>query len=166
MPSTSKQPSSLEEYFKPIAEDEEHDLGSSDEEPVAIKGKSRVPRLYEVKDERHVEAFRNSVSLADEENITMGERIASLGEDRQNSGIQKNVKFGPGCSREMSHISRNTAKYREDNEDKDDGEEGRRWRKREVDSLGLKKDGGGFRGRGRGSGWGRGSSSRGGRGRW
>ncbi|CAN1795543.1 Nucleolar protein 10 [Linum perenne] len=45
MASTTKQPSSLEDYFEPIAEDEEQDLGSSDEEPDATKGRPRVPSI-------------------------------------------------------------------------------------------------------------------------
>ncbi|CAN1238166.1 Nucleolar protein 10 [Linum grandiflorum] len=161
MASSTKQPSSFEEHFEPIAGDGEQDFSSSDEEPDTIKGKSRVPRLYEVKDERHAEAFRNNVSLAVEDSLPMGERIASLGEDGRNSGIMKNVKFGPGGSREISYIPRGRAKFREDNEDKDDREEGGPGRKRGVDTLGLKKDGAEFKGQGRGRGSGRGRGRRG-----
>ncbi|CAI0625382.1 unnamed protein product [Linum tenue] len=150
---TTKQPSSLAEYFEPIAEedeDQDQDFSSSDDD---IKGKSRVPRLYEVKDERHAEAFRNSVSLAEEDSLPIGERLASLGDVGRDSGIdRKKVKFGPGGSREISFISRSSGRFnREDKEDHQEGG-GRNGRKRGVEALGLKKDrSAGFRGRGRGS---------------
>ena len=35
-------------------------------------------RLYEVKDERHAEAFLRSVSLAKEDALPLGERVAAL----------------------------------------------------------------------------------------
>ncbi|CAI0625260.1 unnamed protein product [Linum tenue] len=88
---TTKQPSSLVEYFDPIAEedeDQDQDFSSSDDDIKASKRSissqsSRLlftNRLYEVKDERHAEAFRNSVSLAEEDSLPIGERLASLGD--------------------------------------------------------------------------------------
>ncbi|KDP21176.1 hypothetical protein JCGZ_21647 [Jatropha curcas] len=151
-----KQPSLVEEHFEPISEDENlsdadaSSQSSEDDEPgndkKKIKEKSRVPRLYEVKDERHAEAFWNSVSLAGEESRPLGERVAALGDDRQISGLPNNVKLGPGGSREISFITRSSAKYKED-EDK----EPRNEKRRGVPSLGLKSSRSGFRGRGRGN---------------
>lgn len=119
--------------------------------------------MYEVKDERHAEAFWSDVSLAKEDMLPIGERVAALKADRQPSGIPSGVKFGPGGSREISFTSRSLARYKEDDEDKDRP----RGKKRGVQSLGLKPDtssrfGGRGRGRGRGRNRGRGRS----RGRW
>lgn len=103
-----------------------------------------------MKDERHAEAFWNRVSLAKEDSLPLGERVAALGDDRQTSGLPNNVKFGPGGSREISFITRSSAKYKEDEEDRET--EARGGKKRGIQSLGLKSGrSGGFRGRGRGN---------------
>ncbi|OVA14142.1 hypothetical protein BVC80_1787g234 [Macleaya cordata] len=170
MPS-KKQPSLFEEHFEPVMEVDE-DRRSSDSDASAasessedenkdkskIRKKSRVPRLYEVKDERHADAFWNSVSLAKEDALPLGERVAAL-QDPRSSGIPGNVKLGPGGSREISFISRSSAKYKEDKEEE------REARRRGIQSLGFKPDRSEFRGRGgrggggggRGRGRGRGS---------
>lgn len=114
--------------------------------------------MYEVKDERHAEAFWNRVSLAKEDALPLGERAAALSNGRQGSG---NIKSGPGGSREISFIPRSSAKYIDDDEDN----ETRRGR-RGVQSLKMQPDGYSSRGRGRGRGGGRGGrAGRGGRGR-
>lgn len=110
--------------------------------------------MYEVKDERHAEAFWNDVSLAKEDALPLGERVAALSDDRTSHGIN-NIKVGPGGSREVSFISRSSAKYVEDEEDKG----ARTERRRGIQSLKLKPERSGFRGsgsRGRGRGRGRG----------
>ncbi|XP_024029334.1 nucleolar protein 10 isoform X2 [Morus notabilis] len=167
---STKQPSLVEEHFEPVMEEEDHDLGdsdasstpeSSDDEKNNGKKRSRVPRLHEVKDERHAEAFRNRVSLAKENSLALGERLASLeNNQRASSGIPNGVKFGPGGSREISFKARRSAKYKEDEEDK---EETRREKRRGVQSLGLKSNRNMFGGRGRGGHRGRGGGRGGGR---
>ncbi|KAM7505254.1 hypothetical protein LguiB_004158 [Lonicera macranthoides] len=121
--------------------------------------------LYEVKDERHAEAFWNRVSLAKEDALPLGERVAASRSKNQGPRTWNNVKSGPGGSREISFISRSKAKYKEDEDDM----EAPREKRRGVQSLGLKPDQSSSRGRGRGRG-GRGSRGRGGRsrgrGRW
>lgn len=117
-------------------------------------------RLYEIKDDRHADAFRNNVSLAGEYDLPLGERVAALRDRQQASGISSDVKLGPGGSREISFRSRSSTKYREDDEDK----EAPRGKRRGIQSLGLKSDRTGFGGRGRGS-RGRGLRGRGPRGR-
>lgn len=133
-------------------------------------------RLYEVKDERHAQAFFDSVSLAKEDALPLGERVAALQDEEMASRLPTGVKVGPGGSREISFVSRNKAKYEEDDKDA-------RRNKRGVQSLGLKptnyekrsrgggrgnRGGGGGRGY-RGGGGGRGNrgggGGRGGRGR-
>lgn len=119
-------------------------------------------RLYEVKDERHAEAFFNRVSLAKEDSLPLGERVAALQHGQRTPGVPNDVRLGPGGSREISFISRSSAKYVEDVDDRD----GRREKRRGIQSLGLKSDKRGFPGRGRGPrGRGRGARGRG-RGRW
>lgn len=116
-------------------------------------------RLYEVKDERHAEAFWNSKSLAKEDALPLGERVKALQNDRQVSGLPNDVKLGPGGSREISFITRSSAKYKEDEEDKQ-----RHEKRRGVQALGLKSDRSGSQGRGgRGRGGYRGRARRGGR---
>ncbi|KAK3440966.1 hypothetical protein EUGRSUZ_B01227 [Eucalyptus grandis] len=171
--SSTKQPSLVEEHFEPV--DVEDDDGSdypdasaesqaSEEEPDfdkdRSKKKSHVPRLYEVRDERHAEAFFNRVSLAKEDSLPLGERAAALQRNQRTPGAPNDVKLGPGGSREISFISRSSAKYVEDEEDRDP----RREKRRGIQSLGLKLDQRGFPGRGRGN-RGRGSRGRGRRGR-
>ncbi|PSS33523.1 Nucleolar protein [Actinidia chinensis var. chinensis] len=174
-----KQPSLVEEHFEPVMEDEDQSQSHSDASTASqsseedrtddkrkSKSKSRIPRLYEVKDERHADAFWNRVSLAKEDALPLGERVAALTNEQQGSRTSNSVKLGPGGSREISFVSRSSAKYKEDDEDED----GRRGKRREVpDRSGFRgRGGGGGRGRGRGEGRGRGGSrgrSRGGRGR-
>lgn len=148
--SSKKQPSLVEEHFEPVFEDE--DQSDSDASPVSnddpnnekTKTKGQVPRLHEVKDERHAEAFFNRTSLANEDSLPLGERLASLNDNpRASSGIPNGVKFGPGGSREISFLSRSSAKYVEDEEEK--GKRGER--RRGIGPLGLKST---FGGRGRG----------------
>lgn len=113
-------------------------------------------RLYEVKDERHAEAFFNHVSLAKEDALPLGERVAALQHNQRTPGAPSDVKLGPGGSREISFISRSSAKYVEDEDDRG----GPREKRRGIQSLGLKSDKRGFPGRGRGH---RGRGGRGGR---
>ncbi|XP_027065302.2 uncharacterized protein [Coffea arabica] len=155
---STKQPSLVEEHFEPAMEDEDLDADdsdvsaagqSSDNEDAGGRKKSRVPRLYEVKDERHAEAFSNSRSLAKEDYLSLGERAAAMANiSRDASG----VKVGAGGSREISFISRSKAKYKEYDED----EERLPQKRRGVQSLKLKPDRSSFRGRGRGGSRGRG----------
>ncbi|XP_077248557.1 embryo sac development arrest 7 [Tasmannia lanceolata] len=170
--SSKKQSSLIEEHFEPVlqAEDEQSNSDSDvsagfqssedglDEDKNIVKRKkaSRIPRLYEVKDDRHAEAFWNKVSLAKEDALPLGERVASLQEPRPSS-LPSNVKVGPGGSREISFISRSGAKY------KADEEEPREEKRRGVQSLGLKSNKPNFHGRGGNSGRGRGRGRGGGR---
>lgn len=111
--------------------------------------------MYEVKDERHAEAFWKHVSLAKEDALPMGERLKALQKDT--SGLPSNVKLGPGGSREISFTTRNSAKYKEDEEDKG----AHQVKRRGIQSLGLKSDGSRSRGRGRARGGYRGNGRRG-----
>ncbi|KAL5546575.1 hypothetical protein UlMin_006262 [Ulmus minor] len=163
---STKQPSLVEEHFKPVKEDE--DLSDSDASASSESSdddtnhdknrkekKAQAPRLHEIKDERHAEAFRNQVSLAKENALPLGERLKSLVKDqRASSGIPNGIKFGPGGSREISFTARRAGTYKEDDEDKET------WRERRgVQSLGIKSDDNMFGGRGRGGrGRGRGRS--------
>lgn len=164
---TQKQSSLVEEHFEPVMEDDEdQSLSDSDVSAASessddelgkdkINKKSRAPRLYEVKDERHAEAFWNRKSLAKEDALPLGERVKALQNDRQASGLPNDVKLGPGGSREISFITRSSAKYKEDKEDKEEQHRKRRG----VQALGLKSDRSGSQGRG---GRGRGGRGRGG----
>lgn len=173
---TQKQSSLVEEHFEPVMEDvENQSLSDSDVSAASessddelgkdkINKKSRAPRLYEVKDERHAEAFWNRKSLAKEDALPLGERVTALQNVRQASGLPNDVKLGPGGSREISFLTRSSAKYKEDEEDKE--QHGKR---RGVQALGLKSDRSGSQGRGgrvrggRGRGGYRGRGRRGGR---
>ena len=112
-------------------------------------------RLYEVKDERHAQAFLESVSLTNEDALPLGERVAALQDVEAGSHLPAGVKLGPGGSREISFVSKKKGKYQEDDEDREN-----RRNKRGVQSLGLKPTnyersrgrGRGNRGRGRGRG--------------
>ncbi|KAG5552588.1 hypothetical protein RHGRI_010613 [Rhododendron griersonianum] len=173
-----KKLSLVDEHFEAVMEDEDSPSDSdastashsSEDDHTNDKRKSkkrsRALRLYEVKDERHAEAFGNQRSLAKEDALSLGERVAALTNERQASRSMNRVKSGPGGSREISFVSRSSAKYREDEEDDKEERHGKR---RGVQSLGLKPDRSGpsgFRGRGRGRGGSRGGGSRGrGRGR-
>ena len=125
-------------------------------------------RLYEVKDDRHAEAFLNSTSLANEDALPIGDRVAAL-ERQRNSNALDEVKYGPGGSREISFIARGSRRRNEESDD----EEPKDFKRRGVQSLGLKQGKaeyylfGGSRGRGRGRGGGgrgRGGGGGGGRG--
>lgn len=160
---STKHPSLVEEHFEPVVEDSDQSLSNSDaiasESEDELSGhknkKARVPKLYEVKDERHAEAFWNRVSLAKEERLTMEERIAAIGDNKEDSGTLNEVKVGPGGSREISFKPRSSARYVED----DDDEGPRKNNQRSADKSGS-------RGRTRGGnsrgGYSRGGSSRGG----
>ncbi|KAI4348607.1 hypothetical protein L6164_009314 [Bauhinia variegata] len=153
---SKKQTSLLKEHFEPVMSDEdEYDVSeSSEDEPTdKLKEKTRVPRFYEIKDERHAEAFWNKKSLEGKDSLPIGDRVAAL-RDGERSHVPDGVKLGLGGSREITFTTRSSAKYKEDKEDK----EVQRPRKRGVQSLGLKPDRSEFHGRGRGRG-------RGGRGR-
>ncbi|PWA65060.1 embryo sac development arrest 7 [Artemisia annua] len=69
--------------------------------------------LYEVKDERHAEAFNNRKSLAKEDALPLEERVKDLSNSEISNGFNK-VKAGLGGSREISFISRSKAKYEAD----------------------------------------------------
>ncbi|XP_058084705.1 uncharacterized protein LOC131232471 [Magnolia sinica] len=155
---SKKNPSLIEEHFEPVLQNEEEQGISdsdasmapqssddeSDKEANRVKKKvARVPRLYEVKDERHAEAFSRNVSLANEDALPLGERMAALGE-QQTSGIPGDVKLGPGGSREISFVSRSSAKYKSEKEERREG------KRRGIQSLGLKPDRSNFRQRGNG----------------
>ncbi|XP_051197904.1 uncharacterized protein [Lolium perenne] len=170
------EPPLIEEHFDSVSEDEdEQDAGSSDESDSDndIHNSKRI-RLYEVKDDRHAEAFLNSVSLGGEEARPLGDRVAAL-ERQQNSRALDKVKYGPGGSREISFIAR-SSRRRNDEEDEHSEEEATGNKRRSVQSLGLKQGKaefylfGGSRGRGgggggRGRGGDRGRRGGGGRGR-
>ncbi|PIA33377.1 hypothetical protein AQUCO_04100065v1 [Aquilegia coerulea] len=175
-PMPKKQPDMVKEHFEPIMEEDEEQSDSdvstasqsSDDYTNREKNNVKRPRLYEVKDERHADAFMNRVSTAAEDDLPLGERVAAASQDGHSSRISGKVKVGPGGSREISFVSRSSAKYKED------WEEEREAKKRGIQSLGLKSDrsdfgGRGGRGRGggggRGRGRGRGRGGGGGRGR-
>ncbi|KAJ6864296.1 nucleolar protein 10 [Populus alba x Populus x berolinensis] len=160
-----KQPSLVAEHFELLTEDEDQSLSDSDnsaasqssgdEHSNGNRKLKKKPRLYEVKDERHAEAFWNRESLADEDSLPLGERAAALGDNLPTSA-RNNIKFGPGGSREISFNTRSSATYKEDGEDKDMQREKRRG----IQSLGLKSARSGFRGNRRGGGRGRGRRGR------
>lgn len=166
---SNTQPSLVEEHFEPVMDDEELSLSDSDaslddddaNNRSKQEKKSRAPRLYEVKDQRHAEAFWKHKSLAKEDALPMGERVAALTNNQRGSRNFNDVKLGPGGSREISFISRSSARYKEDEEDED----AHHGKKRGVRSLRLKPDTSGFQGRGRGGGRGGGGRGHGGRGR-
>ncbi|KAL6504932.1 hypothetical protein OROHE_023690 [Orobanche hederae] len=164
MPSnTKKKPSLLDENFETIEEEDDpkNTSGSDDVSPASgssedehennasrkSKKKSQVPRFYELKDNRHAEAFWNSESLASEESLPLGERVA-LRKPQEGSKDAVQVKHGQGGSREISFKPRSSAK---DKEYDDEDEKGTRpgGKRRGVESLKLPGRGG-FRGRGRG----------------
>lgn len=170
----TKQPSLVEEHFEPVTRDEDQNLTDSDASEASLlsdddhtdhknRKKLQVPRLYEVKDERHADAFFNRVSLANEDSLPLGERVAAMTGGEKGSHSSNDVKMGPGGSREISFISRSKANYKEDD---DEDREDRRGKRRGVQSLELKPQKSfSFGGRGRGRGRGRGGSRGWGRGR-
>ncbi|KAL1534145.1 nucleolar protein 10-like [Salvia divinorum] len=162
MPATTNKPSLLEEHFEALSEDDELSISNLDvpseddleDTDGKSKRKSQVPRFYEVKDNRHAEAFWNHESLADEESPPMGERAARVKPQRGSKDV---VKYGQGGSREISFKTRSSAKDKE----YDDIEEARPEKRRGVQSLKL-PNGSGHGSRGRGGGFhGRGGRSRG-----
>ncbi|XP_040252708.1 uncharacterized protein [Aegilops tauschii subsp. strangulata] len=175
----TKEPHLIEEHFESVSEDEEEqDAGSSDASAESdsdndTHNPKRI-RLYEVKDGRHAEAFLNSVSLGNEEAVPIGDRVAAL-ERKQNSRALDKVKYGPGGSREISFNPRSSRRRTE--EDEHSEEEQKDYKRRSVQSLGLKQNKaefylfggrggrGGGGGRGRGGGGDRGRRGGGGRGR-
>ncbi|URD82642.1 NUC153 domain [Musa troglodytarum] len=140
--SSKKQPSLIEEHFEPVKEDWEEQGASDSDASIASQEsedelgtdankvkKSKRMRLYEVKDERHAEAFLKSVSLANEDALPLGERVAAL-EKQQSIGTLNDVKFGPGGSRQISFTSKSSKRQKVEQP-----EEGKR---RGIQSLGLK----------------------------
>ncbi|WZZ66399.1 hypothetical protein YC2023_077769 [Brassica napus] len=164
--SSTKQPSLLDEHFEAVSDDDENSdsdvsRGSDDGRPSKKLKTPKLVPLFVVKNERHAEAFHNGRSLAKEDSLPMGERVKGMENQRGNFGASKDVKFGPGGSREISFNAGRSSTYREDRDDEDgDGERNKR---RGVQSLGLKQDvvRGGFRGRGGGGFRGRGGGVRG-----
>ncbi|KAF3332315.1 nucleolar protein 10 [Carex littledalei] len=165
-----RDPSSLiEEHFEPAMDDEDDEPGSSDaSEADEVETKRSKPvRLYEIKDERHADAFWSNKSLAKEDALPLGERVAALqykGKYSSRGRGTNEVKFGPGGSREISFFSRSFKKQRQEEEPKDDVKRrgvqslGLRMGKQEYYSMGGSRGGrmGGGRGRGRGRGRGMG----------
>ncbi|GAB2227918.1 hypothetical protein Droror1_Dr00009747 [Drosera rotundifolia] len=162
----------VQEHFDPVLDvgdqsDSDASAASEDElddEDDESRKRPRVPRLYEVKDERHADAFGSRVSLSKEDSLPLGERVAALQKEKR-SHLPSGVKAGPGGSREISFTTRSAARYKEDDGD----EEPHRGKRRGVQSLGLKPMDSGFRGgrgrRGRGGRGGRGGNHGRGRGR-
>lgn len=162
-----KEPRLIEEHFESVSEDEEQqDAGSSDasDSDDDMHNSKRI-RLYEIKDDRHAEAFLNSVSLGNEEALPLGDRVAALERQQNSRGLDK-VKYGPGGSREISFMARSSRRRNEEDEEHSD-EEPKDFKRRGVQSLGLKQGKaeyylfGGSRGRGGGGGRGRGGGGRG-----
>ncbi|XP_027358064.1 nucleolar protein 10 isoform X2 [Abrus precatorius] len=150
---SKKQTSLLKEHFEPVMSDDDQSLSDSDastsskDEPEnRVTEKTRVPRMYEIKNEQHAEAFWSQKSLAGEDSLPMGDRVAALKGDQQSSRVPRGVKQGPGGSREITFTTRSSAKYKEDKED----QEVQHRKKRGVQSLGLKTHRSGFHGQGRG----------------
>lgn len=148
---SKKQTSLVNEHFEPVMSDDDQSLSdastSSQDEPAAgMKDKSRVPRMYEIKNEQHAEAFWSQKSLAGEHALPLGDRVAALRDGQQSSRVPNGIKQGPGGSREITFKSRSSAKYKEDEDDKDVQHR----KKRGVQSLGLKPHKPVFRGQGRG----------------
>ncbi|KAJ1257761.1 hypothetical protein BS78_10G021000 [Paspalum vaginatum] len=174
----TKEPRLIEEHFESVSEDDQQsDASASDasakpDSDDDMHNSKRI-RLFEIKDERHAEAFLNSSSLSNEDSMPLEDRVAAL-ERQQNSKSLGAVKYGPGGSREISFISRSSRRH-EEKEVPSDDEEPKGFKRRGVQSLGLKQGKaefymfGGNRGRGRGGGGrgrgGRGRGGRGGRGR-
>ncbi|KAF9664593.1 hypothetical protein SADUNF_Sadunf16G0034600 [Salix dunnii] len=139
-----KQPSLVAEHFELLTEDEDQGLSDSDNSAASQSSGDehsnenrkfkKKPRLYEVKDEKHAEAFWNHESLADEDSLPLGERAEALGHHLQTSA-RNNIKFGPGGSREISFNTRSSANYKEDGDDKDMQPEKRRGIQLSYNSL-------------------------------
>ncbi|CAM8902392.1 unnamed protein product [Rhodiola kirilowii] len=160
-PIASKKPTSMvDEHFDPVMVGENKYFSDSDGSDVphsddddddgdSRKKASHIPRLYEVKDEKHAEAFWNNESLADEEALTMEEKAQAL---KAKTSAPHDVKYGAGGSREISFIPKRKSKY-EDEDAQENGRENRRG----IKSLRMNQDGSDYKGGGRGGGRGRGS---------
>lgn len=136
-------------------------------------------RLYEVKDEAHAQAFKNKVSLKAERSRPLEERLAaSRGVEskgrRDSFFLEEGASVrGHGGSRQVSFIPRggsggSSARGRGGRGGGGPGEAkdgSRDFKKRSIQSLGLKSDGGGRGGRGGRRGGGRGFFRGRGRGR-
>lgn len=154
----NKKSSLVEEHFEAVdvdsqQEDEEivrADDSSSEELPLdnkAMKQRHKTkrkekpakgPRLYEVKDESHAQAFRNEVSFAKEHALPLEERIKAIEKKTNSNDLMK----GQGGSREISFISHSF----------DDGKTKSKFGlKRGVQSLRLKPERKSFKGGSRGS---------------
>ncbi|ERN19337.1 nucleolar protein 10 [Amborella trichopoda] len=140
--SLKKQPSLIDEHFEPVENDDEdeeingsdastanHSLEDEPEGETYRRKAKRVPRLYEVKDERHAEAFWSGVSFSKEDALPLEERVAAL----EKASKQGEIRRGPGGSREISFISKSLPKGPK-YEDDDDMRENRRG----IESLGFR----------------------------
>ncbi|XP_054802198.1 uncharacterized protein LOC129305974 isoform X1 [Prosopis cineraria] len=153
MASSKKQTSLLKEHFEPVMSDEDQSssdsdgsASSEDESASKLKSKPQVPRMYEIKNELHAEAFWKRKSLAEEDSLPMGDRVAALKDGERSSAMSDGVKMGPGGSREITFTTKSSAKYKEDEEDQPR-------KRRGVQSLGLQPNKSSFgQGRGRGRG--------------
>ena len=123
--------------------------------------------MYEVKDEAHAQAFKDKVSLKAERSRPLEERLAAGVKVRGRADsffMDEGAVRGHGGSRQVSFIPRGGAGgsggrgwgAREGKAGSRDGS--RDFKKRGVQSLGLKSDRPGFRGRGGRGGRGRGRS--------
>jgi len=137
------------------------------------KGKAAGPRLYEAKDEVHAQAFKNQVSLAKRRNQPLEERLAAFqkprnqwqqdtefGEEVRGRGGSRQLSFTPRSSSDRGGGFRGSSRGR-GGETGRGGSGDRDFKKRGIQSLGLKNDRsfkggrggrGSFRGRGRGRG--------------
>ncbi|KAG5142412.1 hypothetical protein JHK82_018107 [Glycine max] len=122
-----------------------HPMGSKKQTSL-LKEHFEPVMMYEIKNEQHAEAFWSQKSLAGEDSLPMGDRVAALKDNQQPSRVPNGVKQGPGGSREITFSTRSSAKYKEDEEDKEVPHR----KKRGVQSLGLKPQRPVFRGQGRG----------------
>ncbi|PWA55418.1 glycoside hydrolase superfamily [Artemisia annua] len=154
------QQSSVKELFEPIEEDEDQSVSDaeddqpSDDEPANGKSKdgkkSRAPSgLYEVKDERHAEAFNNRKSLAKEDALPLEERVKALSNSESSNCFNK-VKAGQEdrekfhlyleakrSMRPMIRVMKMTTHVKKEGSDEDDD---LREKRRGIQSLGLKSN--------------------------
>jgi ribosome biogenesis protein ENP2 len=130
-------------------------------------------RLYEAKDEVHAQAFKNQVSLAKRRNQPLEERLTAFqkprnqwqqdtefGEEVRGRGGSRQLSFTPRSSSDRGGGFRGSSRGR-GGEKGSGGSGDRDFKKRGIQSLGLKNDRsfkggrggrGSFRGRGRGRG--------------
>ncbi|KAL2319234.1 hypothetical protein Fmac_028203 [Flemingia macrophylla] len=147
---SKKQTSLLKEHFEHVMSDDDQSLSDSDastssqdELANGMKEKTQVPRMYEIKNEQHAEAFWSQKSLAGEESLPLGDRVAALKDDQRSSRIPTGVKQGPGGSREITFTTRSSREMRKIKKCNTKKQRG-------VQSLGLKSQRPLFGGRGRG----------------